>query len=56
MTHRILSVILYHHHFDQQIHTLEGHYKVTQRMEIVKMYADVCYSYITNKIYNKTFI
>ena len=41
--HPILSAILYYHHFDHQVHILDGHYKVTQQMEIVKI--NVYYSY-----------
>ena len=38
-------IILYYYHVDYQIHVLEVHYKVTKRIEIVKINVVVCYSY-----------
>ena len=41
----IQTVILCFHHFDNQVLALEVHYKVTKRMEIVRLNVVVCYSY-----------
>ena len=41
-------LVLYYHHFDHQVHILEGHYKVIQRMKIVPINA-IVYSYSFNQ-------